>query len=549
MTFSVIAKAEAVLAGTFLARAVYGAEYIDPAFHVGGDGDAELNDDYAGYVASQGAGWEVLTAVELPNFDNESGDSVFTANGLYNARVKFGPDHSFDAQGLLAVKGDALVLTFRGTDREDPVVEDGTTFVAASLAAHYKAFRSLIDAAYDYLDSHEEITEIVVSGHSLGGAMVDIFTMVDAARFRDLRPDGVTLVSVASSGVARELPTHMKNYDFDPAVVDVDEEEIFGIPTGVLVIDSVTPPPDYISLSNEEDRAHFARDFPAIPEDDGLVPIVTLKDNAQFGADVIFSNPNIDNADVSYLDPDDHPLDHRGLGAEHNSALVWANLQGLTGDVLKDYYSDQDLIFGITDYNNAVDWDGSPVPLFEGYLFLGDAGFDDDKGSLTLNGDRTGNYIMGLTGNDAIVGRAGHDLLSGGDGRDRLGGGGGNDKLAGGLGKDVHEGGAGADRFVFTSLAHSLTGNRSDAITDFSTAEEDRIDVRDIDARAGVADDQAFAFMAGADTFSGEGQIIALQSDDDTILRFNTSGNGGSEMDILLKGVIAADLSGDQFIL
>ena len=549
MTVDIIAQAKGVLAGSFLARAVYGGEYIDPVYNLAGDGDAERNDDYRGYLASQGPGmWQLLSAADLPTFNDRGGKSVFTAGGLYDAEVNFGPENTFDAQGLLAVQGDTLVLSFRGTDREDPVVEDGQTFVAASLAAHYKAFRSLIDAAYDYAASHPEIDKVVVSGHSLGGAMVDVFALVDAARFRALLPGGLTMVSLASSGIPPELPEYLNGIDPAAAVIVEKVIKILGIPVTIDVIDSLIPPADYISISNAEDRAHFPNDYPDIPEALGLAPIATLKDNLHFGADTIFHNPNIDNTDVSYLDPLDHPLDFRGMGAEHSSALLWANLQGLLSDPLNHHYNNQKLIFGITDYNNLPDWDGSPIRLFEGYVDLDTPGNDADRGARSLIGSSVTDYILGLTGNDRLEGRGGRDLLSGGDGKDVLLGGGGGDWLAGGAGRDVLTGGRSADRFVFTQLDHSGIGGARDVITDFSPADRDRIDVSGIDASAAAAGDQALTFI-GTSSFWQEGQIRAVQTDGGTLLRFNTAGTGGMEMEVFLKDVLASSLSPGDFIL
>ena len=206
MALDLVANSENVLTGMFVARAIYGAEYIDSAFWAGGDNDAEKADDYRGYVESQG-NWKVLDESDFASFNDRGGEAGFTRNGLYDAKV-YGPgSSSYDAQGLLSVKdGDTLVLTFRGTDGKDPAVENGQAFTGAGLSSHYKAFRPLINAAYQYLQDHPGITDVVVSGHSLGGALADVFALVDAERFRDLRPGGLTIVSVASSGVPKDLP-------------------------------------------------------------------------------------------------------------------------------------------------------------------------------------------------------------------------------------------------------------------------------------------------------------------------------------------------------
>ena len=548
MTADIVTMAPEVLAGSFLAHAVYGGEYIDPAFNLPGDNDDELNDDYRGYLASQQPGWQLLTSTEMTSFNSHGGDAYFTAGGLYNARAFTGTTHSFDAQGLVAVEGDTLVMTFRGTDLEDPAVLSGQAFTGAGLAANYKAFKPMIDAVYDYIASHPDIHKIVVSGHSLGGAMADIFALADAARFRALLPGGLTIVSLASSGVSPDLPQFLGGLDPSAATITKHVVEILGINVKVPMIDSLTTPADHISISNAGDRAHFPNNYPDVPEDFGLVPIATLKDNLHFTDDAVFNVPNIDNSEVIYRDPLDHPLDFRGMGAQHNAGLIWANLQGLLADPLKDNLTSQKLIFGITDYNALPDWDGSPIQLFDGYVHRDDFHNDWDHFGHALQGGAEADYILGLTGNDRLVGRGGADLLSGGAGADVLIGGGGGDKLAGGTGRDTLTGNTGADRFVFAALDHSAVGLQRDTIADFVAAEGDRIDVSKIDAKAGIPGDQDFQFIGSA-AFTGEGQIRAVQSGADTILRFNAVGTAGTDMDILLKDVVAASLHGTDFIL
>jgi Ca2+-binding RTX toxin-like protein len=548
MAVDLVANAENVLTGMFMARAIYGAEYIAPAFWVNGDNDAEKADDYRGYIESQGD-WQVLDASDLATFNSRGGDAGFTANGLYDARVYAPATSSFDAQGLLAVKdGDTLVLTFRGTDGEDPAVVSGQAFSGVGMAAHYKAFKPLINAAYDYLKNHPEITDVIISGHSLGGAMVDVFTLVDAARFRDLRPDGLTIVSVASSGVPKDLGDFLGGIDATAAtIVDKVITDVFGVEFVHHVIKSLNLPDDYISISNSDDRAHFPNNFPDVPEDFGLVPIVALKDNLQFGADTLFHLPNIGNSDVQYEDVFAHPFDFRGMGAEHNSALLWTNLQGLVTDALFQFYSGQDLIAGVTDYNHVPDLNGQPVALFAGFLKLNSPSFMNDQGERTLFGKVTADYILGMAGDDWEEGRGGADLLSGGLGDDRLLGGNGSDHLSGGFGTDLMKGGAGRDTFHYSDVRQSMPGDRADAIHGFE-AGFDKIDVSPIDAEGGKVGRQAFEFI-GTDGFTAEGQVRAIQIGSDTLLRFNTQGSGGAEMEILLTNINASTLTSDSFIL
>jgi Ca2+-binding RTX toxin-like protein len=112
------------------------------------------------------------------------------------------------------------------------------------------------------------------------------------------------------------------------------------------------------------------------------------------------------------------------------------------------------------------------------YVATGQGGND------SLAGGPGNDTISGNVGNDAISGRGGNDNLLGGQGDDALVGGAGNDTLLGGLGLDTLTGGTGGDRFQYDSLNEvsvsiidSLGGGTtsSDVITDFSSAQGDRI--------------------------------------------------------------------------
>lgn len=548
MALDLVANSENVLTGMFLARAIYGAEYIDSAFWAGGDNDAEKADDYRGYVESQG-NWKVLDESDFASFNDRGGEAGFTRNGLYDAKV-YGPgSSSYDAQGLLAVKdGDTLVLTFRGTDGKDPAVENGQAFTGDGLSSHYKAFRPLINAAYQYLQDHPGITDVVVSGHSLGGALADVFALTDAARFRELRPDGLSIVSVASSGIPKDLPFYLRGIDQDTAtLVDKVIVDIFGVEFVTQEIRKLHLPDDYISISNTEDRAHFADDFPDIPEDFGLIPIIALKDNLQFGGDTLFRVPNIGNSDVQYYPILDHPFDFRGMGGQHNSSLLWANLQGLLTDGLIEFYDGQNLTAGITDYNRVPDYNGKPVALFFGYLQLNNANIINDRGARALTGRDGDDYILGLDGSDTMDGGGGADLLSGGKGNDRIQGGNGVDVLSGGLGGDVLKGGGASDTFHYGAVRESMAGGDADEVHGFDAA-SDLIDVSNIDAEVGRAKNQSFDII-GSGGFNDEGQVRVIQIGDDTLLLFNTKGSGGAEMEILLRNVNAASIDAGNFIL
>lgn len=86
-------------------------------------------------------------------------------------------------------------------------------------------------------------------------------------------------------------------------------------------------------------------------------------------------------------------------------------------------------------------------------------------------------WLIGSGFNDTLTGSTAANNIYGGAGNDTISGGSGNDILYGGAGTDTLTGGANADTFVFE--AASAFANQ-DTITDFSTANADKIDLHDI---------------------------------------------------------------------
>jgi Ca2+-binding RTX toxin-like protein len=161
--------------------------------------------------------------------------------------------------------------------------------------------------------------------------------------------------------------------------------------------------------------------------------------------------------------------------------------------------------------------------------------------------------LGGGEGADRIRGRDGADTLRGGNGDDRLFGEGQDDLLVGGLGRDRMAGGFGNDRFDFNAVNDSPDGTGRDIIDGFTVSLPgpgflDRIDLFNIDARGGIAGNQAFTFIGGG-AFTGEGQIRALQSGLNTVLHINTAGPGGAEMQITLTNFTAGNLGAEDFVL
>ncbi len=107
-----------------------------------------------------------------------------------------------------------------------------------------------------------------------------------------------------------------------------------------------------------------------------------------------------------------------------------------------------------------------------GNVIHGGAGDD------TLIAGNSGDSIHGGFGNDYIKGGVGADLLYGDEGDDTILGGAGNDVIYGGRGINTLTGGSGADSFGWAY--EDLRSGSKTTITDFSTAENDRLLFKDL---------------------------------------------------------------------
>ena len=160
-----------------------------------------------------------------------------------------------------------------------------------------------------------------------------------------------------------------------------------------------------------------------------------------------------------------------------------------------------------------------------------------NSGSNTLTGTEAEDTLLGLGGNDTLLGGGGGDALEGGSGGDRL---------TGGRGADSLSGGAGADRFIFESTADSRP-DAVDVITDFSRAQNDRIELDDIDANSLFGGNQSFSFI-GTAAFSGSaGQLRYTQAGGNTLVTGDVNGDAVADFAIQVTGT--PFLSSSDFIL
>lgn len=465
--------------------------------------DEGFDDNYNAFFTDKtnlGKQWTLLTNTQLGDFDINYAHANFTNGGLYNGWMDAsgsGLDNQYhevtkqvldpnapltgegslsnnyisvteklgDSNAIVARDSDTLVLAFRGTDDYDNAVDGGQTFTGDGAFLHYEAFRPLIEKVYQYLQTHTDIHHIVVSGHSLGGAMADTFTAIDGNRFDALPNSDLTVVSLASAGLDTDAFTDENdlfsfNGHYDTNIIKGFHYENRTPLLGGNNILNITTPSFYIGLAHNADRVfHSYPDFGLVPLGAGLLPVNTLVYNAHFKTTDL-NLPNVGNLDVDYSSTS---YWDNGFGAHHNGLIYYKDINAFYSSSLINNYTNQKLIFGIGDYVNHSAWftEGNSIDDID-YNGIGDG---------RLNGTSKGDFIFGIDGNDVLNGKSGDDLLDGGWGDDTLTGGLGSDKMAGGLGSDT---------FVFSEL-DSAVGTLRDVITDFISG-TDKIDLSKIDA-------------------------------------------------------------------
>lgn len=147
-------------------------------------------------------------------------------------------------------------------------------------------------------------------------------------------------------------------------------------------------------------------------------------------------------------------------------------------------------------------------------LFDGNGGMATGTVNVTVSGVAATSVITGTPNDDfGIIGTAGDDVMFGLEGNDLMSGMEGDDRLVGGPGNDTVIGGAGADTFV-------LDADGADAVVDFTIADGDKLDIRDVLQTASGYD--------GANAFSGGYLQFLDNGAGSTLVQFDGDGGGNS---------------------
>ena len=408
----------------------------------------------AEYLDLQGEGWRYLTS-------SESGLTTLNSGAAGEGAGFFVVGN---AAALVAVRDNTLVLSFRGTN--DTGLTPGTDhWDWVQRDVHFNNFAdAFLDQLRGYLSSHSEITEVLVTGHSLGAAMVDALFM-SSWDLRNLRPGSLDVVGINFADPGYQLgsdsgaaASDLTTFNFNEDVINFasDFSDLAGDFTRILTPDSGTSWTTYHSMQ-------------------GYLSLVTYLTDLGVAADQVNAF-----AGTFYVNGVVAPSGQAFIVAQYGSRI---SPNGDQNNFLIGGLGSDEIYGGA--YSDTLIGGGGNDDL----RGLGSAdllrGSDGDD---VLYGGLSHDHLWGEGNNDIVRGESGNDYLYGGDGSDNLTGDGGLDRLDGGSGDDRLVGGVASDVFAFSDGDYPLFQSViPDRITDYNrgtgtyaAAEGDLIDLSGI---------------------------------------------------------------------
>ena len=452
------------------------------------------------------------------------------------------------AIALTAIKEEGasktLHLVFRGTDAD--LGSDGEAGTGPGQIRYYGQLEMLIDKVRAYTaDTANGITDVVISGQSLGGAMVDMFALYDGAAFDAIPGVNLHAIALASAGV--DPATLAGRTDFDTSLVSTD-----GSTTTFVTPDWYSQYDNFDDIVRNPERYDLARHTQADPQQAPITRAATstLLEHINFEENRLeIELPEIDQYALSAS------FETTFLPQHYASTYELAGL-GLAQAAVHLDTLDFDRIIALGGINPNIT-ETSGTNNVNGFLVP-----EDDVADFSAETDTL--LILGLSGDDTITAGLGGDVLVGGEGNDTLNGNimaeslfgdDGDDVLNGGMGADMLNGGSGVDLAQYTG---AIAAVRADLVLSGANTGEAAGDIyTSIENLYGSAhDDVLLGNGAGNIIWGDDGndRIFGRSGDDEL---FGMNGNdvligasgadmldGGNDDDILNGGLGADELNG-----
>lgn len=408
-------------------------------------------------------GFELFDAGDLPgvplhiNPTNADVDAFgnFPMNGLDN-----GIYTSENAAALVGRSEDSIFIAFRGTnDNNGSITPDVFNWYA--IEQHFREYAPLFEALQTYLndDANDSIKKIYVTGHSLGGAMVQAFIETYGDEFAGTSVEGVTF---ASPGYPRDsrLPDDFPHPVFTEsglsnlrvsgdkvpwANADVINDVPFVDVSDRLTYGDVTTIKHNLPAGTDLHSMRLYRDFVLFFDDQKIRS--TYQNNTDY--ETIITH-------VQVIEPGNFLM-----GAANDviyGGSGWEIILGGDGNDVINGQKGNDFIKGGND--NDTIWGANGLDYVEG-----GSGNDTIKGGKKkdeLHGGIGDDVMYGEVGEDDIFGDAGNDIIWGGDDNDTINAGINHDTVYGGEGEDTIKGDWGQDTIYGGDGIDVINGNQKD---------------------------------------------------------------------------------------
>ncbi len=422
----------------------------------------------------------------LETADMPSLAPVATGNKNYPAKgLESGLFTNKNGAALLARSDDALFIAFRGSNDISGDFDIGNTPDSKQWGDkrpdHYKLFAKLDAAVQLYLSQHPEVTKVYVTGHSLGGGMVNAF----------MQDHKSSIYEAVSFGSIR----YGKGSGTDSRVTNVWNDSDIALAIG------------------------------------GRADGASIKFKV-FGPDAVSEHmPWLYSAEIKFLEKQGYDIaDLTGwsrivFGATTTGVFDYGI--GISADELSGT-SGRDLMFGGNETDSLQGLAGRD--RIDGGSGGRDSAVYKEKTagvSVTLDGDHFVTVTVGGKSEDRIVniedvtGGSGADRLTGDNrsnkligngGADRLAGNGAADTLSGGAGHDTLSGGEGNDAFVFNAR---VSAGNADRIADFTWGEDSLYLEYDVFKKLGQT-------LTGTEFYAAAGAVKAHDKSDRIIYNTDT---------------------------
>jgi Ca2+-binding RTX toxin-like protein len=396
---------------------------------------------------------------------------------------------SGNSAAFLARCGDAIVISFRGTNDNGTGAGSPDVLDWVNKAQHYDMLRPLVSVVDSYVVNNN-IRNVYVTGHSLGGAM--------AIKYMDdhLNGDfGANYESIVFASASYDL-----NGSHDDRMTLI---EIEGDPVADTGIDNGRNIHFQGNKTLGSSIDNHSMDY--------YRQIVDSIDNESWG---VIMNGNSDR--------------FVNIGARKLNTVDFI-VDGMRSGVNSVFDAGNDIISHDSGYNIYYGGRGDDV-LFG----LG--------GSDTIIGGVGNDRVSSSSGGDWVYGGAGNDYIDGQNGEDVLEGGNDNDTLVGGIGKDTMLGGDGVDIFRYY-----WPNDGGDTISDFRRG-TDKIQVVSSNfAALPVGTLSSARLLAGNAPTAQNSNAVFLYDTSTGTLTFDSNGSGlfGSTTLAVLTGsptLLASDI-------